>query len=146
MKKITKGTNGRTVALFVGLAILSLAMTTYAAEVFDQPQPPCHPNPNAAQDMAALSARGDIVNLPQPLKDRLLRLAGRPHTYLPLQTGRDGKEVRTVFPVDLARIDQPQISLVHEHRCLKGIACPFPVHVDVCQTVQLVVNNRNQFF
>ena len=72
-------------ALFVGLAILSLAMTTYAAEVFDQPPPPCHPNPNAAQDITTLSARGDIVNLPQPLKDRLLRLAGRPHTYLPLQ-------------------------------------------------------------
>ncbi|HYK88819.1 MAG TPA: hypothetical protein VE398_08620 [Acidobacteriota bacterium] len=88
MKKITKkskGMNGRTVALFVGLAILSLAMTTHAAEVFDQPPPPCHPNPNAAQDMATLSARGDIVNLPQTLKDRLLRLAGRPHTYLPLQ-------------------------------------------------------------
>ena len=82
----TNRMNGRRVALFLGLAILSLAMITYAAELPpDQPPPPCHPNPNAAQDMATLSARGDIVNLPQPLKDRLLRLAGRPHTYLPLQ-------------------------------------------------------------
>jgi hypothetical protein len=29
--------------------------------------------------------RGDVAGLPLPLKNRLLRLAGRPHTFLPLQ-------------------------------------------------------------
>jgi hypothetical protein len=42
-------------------------------------------NPNAAADRAAVTSRGDIVNLPQPLKDRLIQLADRPHTYLPMQ-------------------------------------------------------------
>ena len=86
-EKKTNRMNGRMVALFVGLAILSLAMITLNgyAEVFDQPPPPCHTNPNADQDQATLTTRGDIVNLPQPLKDRLIRMARRPHTYLPLQ-------------------------------------------------------------
>jgi len=47
---------------------------------------PCHPNPHAQSDMANLAHRGDIRSLPQPLKDRLLRLAGRPHTFSPMQT------------------------------------------------------------
>jgi hypothetical protein len=37
-----------------------------------------HPNPNS------LSQRGDIKNLPGPLKQRIIDLASRPHTYLPL--------------------------------------------------------------
>src|ERR1700730_4808819 len=51
----------------------------------EQPPPPCHPNPNAAADRAAVATRGDVVNLPGPLKDRLVRLADRPHSYLPMQ-------------------------------------------------------------
>jgi hypothetical protein len=51
----------------------------------DQPSPPCHPNPQAAADIAAVATRDDVAGLPTPLKNRLLRLAGRPHTYLPLQ-------------------------------------------------------------
>jgi hypothetical protein len=51
----------------------------------DQPSPPCHPNPQAAADIASLTSRGDIVALPLPLKNRLIRVTGRPHTYLPLQ-------------------------------------------------------------
>jgi hypothetical protein len=51
----------------------------------DQPPPPCHPNPQAAADIATVASRGDVAGLPAPLKNRLLRLAGRPHTVLPLQ-------------------------------------------------------------
>src|SRR5215472_5037049 len=51
----------------------------------DQPGPPCHPNPQAAADIATVAARGDVAGLPTPLKNRLLRLAGRSHTVLPLQ-------------------------------------------------------------
>jgi hypothetical protein len=35
--------------------------------------------------MAAVKTRGDIVNLPDPLKERLVRLADRPHSQLPTQ-------------------------------------------------------------
>jgi hypothetical protein len=51
----------------------------------EQPPPPCHPNPTAASDEAAVRSRGDVVNLPGELQDRLAQLANRPHTYLPLQ-------------------------------------------------------------
>jgi hypothetical protein len=51
----------------------------------DQPSPPCHPNPQAANDIETVASRGDIAGLPAELKNRLLRLAGRPHTVLPLQ-------------------------------------------------------------
>src|SRR5258706_11974887 len=47
---------------------------------------PCHPNPHARSDMATLAQRGDVRSTPAPLKARLLRLAGRPHTFLPMQT------------------------------------------------------------
>jgi hypothetical protein len=51
----------------------------------EQPPSPCHPNSNAAGDDPAARTRGDVVNLPDLLKDRLAQLANRPHTYLPLQ-------------------------------------------------------------
>src|SRR5438309_1337268 len=35
----------------------------------EQPQPPCHPNPNAAADEATVRGRGDVVNLPGELQD-----------------------------------------------------------------------------
>jgi hypothetical protein len=55
--------------------------TAYA----EQPPSPCHPNPNAAADRDTVANRGDVVKLPDPLKERLIRLADRPHTFLPLQ-------------------------------------------------------------
>src|SRR4029077_11744946 len=51
----------------------------------DHPRPPCHPSPQAATDIATVASRGDVAGLPLPLKNRLLRLAGRPHTMLPMQ-------------------------------------------------------------
>jgi len=51
----------------------------------EQPPAPCHPNPNAAADSLAIGTRGDIVALPGPLKNRLVQLADRPHTFLPMQ-------------------------------------------------------------
>ena len=61
--------------------LLSLLKPAYA----EQPPAPCHPNPNAANDRETVAKRGDIANLPNPLKDRLIRLADRPHSILPLQ-------------------------------------------------------------
>lgn len=51
----------------------------------EQPAAPCTSNETAAQDVATVARRGDIVHLPEPLQTRLLQLAARPHTYLPIQ-------------------------------------------------------------
>jgi hypothetical protein len=61
--------------------LFGLLNTAYA----EQPPAPCHPNPNAADDRETVAKRGDIANLPKPLKDQLIRLADRPHSILPLQ-------------------------------------------------------------
>jgi hypothetical protein len=68
------------VCTVIGIALGSLT-TAYA----EQPSPPCHPNPNAAADRDTVANRGDVVKLPDPLKERVIRLADRPHTFLPLQ-------------------------------------------------------------
>ena len=64
------------------LALTVLSVVTARAE---QPPAPCHINPTADADEAAVRGRGEVVNLPGDLKDRLAQLANRPHTYLPLQ-------------------------------------------------------------
>jgi hypothetical protein len=68
------------VAATLGLAVLA----PYAGHA-EQPPPPCHPNLHANEDMAKVKTRGDIVSLPDPLKDRLVRLADRPHSQRPTQ-------------------------------------------------------------
>jgi hypothetical protein len=62
-----------------------LTCLTPAMTRAEQPPPPCHPNPNADADAAVVDSRGDIVGLPGPLKDLLVRMAGRPHSQLPQQ-------------------------------------------------------------
>src|SRR6516164_1455389 len=63
----------------------------------EQPPAPCHPNPNAAADEAAVRARGDVINLPGALQDRLAQLANRPHTYLPLQVFAEADGASQLF-------------------------------------------------
>ena len=58
---------------------------------------PCHPNPHAQADMATLALRGDIRLIPRPLKERLVRLAGRPHTFLPTQTFAEADRPSLLF-------------------------------------------------
>jgi len=62
--------------------IAALAWTSAYAE---QPPRPCHPNPQANADIATVENRGDIVDLPAPLKEQLARMASRPHSQLPTQ-------------------------------------------------------------
>ena len=69
-------------ALFFGLCIAGLIPTAASAH---QPPSPCHPNNSATQDMATVATRGDILRLPDALKNRLVELAGRPHSQLPTQ-------------------------------------------------------------
>src|SRR6266581_2889863 len=63
---------------FISLALPGIALA-------EQPPAPCHPNPQANLDMATVANRGDISSLPGPLKQRLVRQAGRPHSQLPTQ-------------------------------------------------------------
>ena len=64
----------------------------------EQPQRPCHPNPFANQDAQTVRNRGDIRQLPDPLKDQLARMASRPHSQLPTQAYAEAQVVGTVKP------------------------------------------------
>jgi hypothetical protein len=66
-------------ALFFGAFVLA------ASAHAQQPPAPCHANPSANNDMAVVRNRDDIRFLPGPLQDRLVQLAGRPHSQLPTQ-------------------------------------------------------------
>src|SRR5215831_17711738 len=63
----------------------------------EQPPAPCHANPTADADEAALRARGDIAKLPGPLKDQLAQLANRPHTYVPMQAFAEADGASQLF-------------------------------------------------
>ena len=79
---------GATASVLIGL------LTTAFAE---QPPAPCHPNRNAEDDREAVAGRGDVSNLPKPLKDRLVQLADRPHSYLPLQVFAEADKSSQLF-------------------------------------------------
>jgi hypothetical protein len=81
----------------VALSTLSLGVLAASAAFAEQPPAPCHPNPNAVADSATVANRGDVKLLPQPLKDRLVQLADRPHTYLPLQVFAEADKASQLF-------------------------------------------------
>ena len=61
------------------------------------PANPVHPNPTAEQDEATVRNRGDVVNLPAPLKRALGELAEESHTYLPLQVFAEADKPSQLF-------------------------------------------------
>ena len=79
------------------LALSVPAVLAISGARAEQPPPPCHPNPTADGDEAAVRSRGDIVNLPGELQDRLALLANRPHTYLPLQVFAEADGASQLF-------------------------------------------------
>ena len=78
-------------------ATAAMAMGILSNAHAEQPPPPCHPNPNAAADRLTVATRGDIAQLPNSLKDRLVRLADRPHTYLPSQAFAEADKPSQLF-------------------------------------------------
>src|SRR6516162_6602762 len=78
----------------VTFIVMTLVSTAARA---DQPPPPCHPNPFAARDRETVAQRGDIVNLPGPLKSRLVQLADRPHSQLPTQAYSEADQRSRLF-------------------------------------------------
>jgi hypothetical protein len=79
--------------------VAALGLGTFAAGQAraEQPPPPCHPNPHAAADRNAVLQRGDIRNLPDPLKERLGRMAERPHSVLPVQAYAEADQPSRLF-------------------------------------------------
>src|SRR6267142_3511981 len=81
-------------ALVLGAS--QVASTVPGVEI-DKISPPCHPNPHAQADIASVAGRGDIRSLPLPLKQRILRLAGRPHSTLPIQAFAEADQPSQLF-------------------------------------------------
>jgi hypothetical protein len=88
--------NVRSVVVALMLAVSAAVVSPPRGDA-EQPPAPCHANPNAAADSAAVASRGDVVNLPQPLKDRLIRLADRPHSYRPIQAFAEADGASQLF-------------------------------------------------
>jgi hypothetical protein len=82
---------------FSVLAVAVPAVLSVDIARAEQPPPPCHANPTADADEAALRARGDIASLPAPLQDRLAQLVNRPHTYPPIQAFAEADNASQLF-------------------------------------------------
>lgn len=91
----SRGPDSGRFAVFLPAILLTISFAT--ASYAEQPPPPCHPNPTAAQDEAAVRNRGDVISLPSALKDRLGRLANRPHSQLPTQTYAEADKPSQLF-------------------------------------------------
>src|SRR2546425_59849 len=97
MKQLSDEHTTRIRGLALLLAMLGLASLHARVGHAEQPPPPCHRNPRAASDMEAVANRDDIRGLPAPLKDRLVRLAGRPHSFLPIQAFAEADKPSQLF-------------------------------------------------
>jgi hypothetical protein len=100
MTKSTAAVIGWVSLLTMGLATLPAHAKdepTSRRTLAEQPPPPCHPNPRAALDMETVANRDDIRKLPAPLKERLVELAGRPHSVLPVQTFSEADQPSQLF-------------------------------------------------
>jgi hypothetical protein len=92
----SEGDRARLAGLCAVLAVTGVVVSVNIARA-EQPPAPCHSNPTAAADEAGVRSRGDVVNLPAPLQDRLAQLANRPHTYLPLQAFNEADGADQLF-------------------------------------------------
>jgi len=84
-------------ALLAGVSALMLNVAYAKHPQPQQPPPPCHANPHAAADREAVLHRGDVRNLPDPLKNRLTELAARPHSQLPTQAYAEADKPSQLF-------------------------------------------------
>ena len=114
MRKHIVRNPARTLATLSAIAGLGILVGGEAHAIkLPSPPPPCHPNPNAAPDREAVLNRGDVRHLPDPLRDVLGQLAGRPHSVLPVQAYAEADhpsvaqllDRRALTPVSRARLD-----------------------------------------
>ena len=67
-------------------AVVTLVLAIFGSDLVASASPPSSQHGmQDQQDQQRVLHRGDVVNLPGPLQARLVELAGRPHTYLPLK-------------------------------------------------------------
>jgi hypothetical protein len=85
------------VSWFGLFTILCVSAWLPVAAQAQQPPPPCHPNRTAERDMETVAERGDIRFLPEPLENRLIQLAGRPHSQLPTQAYAEARQDHPPF-------------------------------------------------
>jgi hypothetical protein len=81
VQRESRGSRLRTAVLIVSSIVGAIAISDPTRAATQE----CNKNTHSAADADAVRNRGDIVNLPGGLKDRLAALGGAPHTYLPLQ-------------------------------------------------------------
>lgn len=83
----------------IGRTVIARALSVLAmgagSNVFAQTIP--HPNPRARHDMEEVANRDDVRHLPGELKNRLVTLAGRPHSVLPIQVFAEANRPSQLF-------------------------------------------------
>lgn len=84
-------------ALLTLPSLLSLGTLLPVTSHAEQPPPPCHPNLRAEDDQESVREHRDIRRLPDPLRDMLVRMASRPHTYLPMQAYAEADKRSQLF-------------------------------------------------
>ena len=57
---------------------------------------------------------------------------------------RDSEEVRAIPPFDSIDVYQPQVRLVHQRRRLQRMIGPLLAHIAPCETVELLIDQRDQ--
>jgi hypothetical protein len=98
MIKLPKQMETKRFARIAASLVALVAIASGSGRSFAEAPPlPCTPNPSAAADETAVEKRGDVVNLPSPLKDRLGRLANRPHSVVPLQVFAEAPSPSQLF-------------------------------------------------
>ncbi len=94
-----KKTRGDGTARLAALAILggTMLIPSVARAKHQQLPPPCHSNPDASRDTESVRNRKDVKSLPDPLRERLGELAGRPHSVLPVQAFAEADHPSQLF-------------------------------------------------
>jgi hypothetical protein len=75
-------------SILVGLCMIGLLLLPASAQDRDN---------NPANDGPSFASRKDIRDLPRPLKDRLVELARRPHSFLPIQAFNEAAQPSQLF-------------------------------------------------
>ena len=89
--KTTPATQNRVLLTLASLALAALTATGLGAQTAGTYSADREPN------FHSLRERGDIKFLPAPLQDRLVELARRPHSYLPLTAFSEAAEPSQLF-------------------------------------------------
>src|SRR2546426_4352185 len=99
MKASDKRSRPRLLMLVMVSAVAGLCLGITSSRGYaEQPPPPCHPNPQAASDMATVASRADVANLPTPLQERLVPPAGPPPPVPPHQAFPETPRSHLLFP------------------------------------------------